>query len=59
MGRAYDDLYLRLSTKKGKRGIYKMDKIRERKMRDFSQVKCIKDRLDKFLVKEGEIKHGQ
>ena len=57
MGRAYHDLYLRLSTKEGKRGIYKMDKIRERKMRDVDQVKCIKDGADQLLVKDEEIKH--
>ncbi|XP_073355151.1 uncharacterized protein [Aegilops tauschii subsp. strangulata] len=56
-GRAYEDLYQRLGTKEGERDIYKMDKIRERKMRDVDQVKCIKDGADQLLVKDEEIKH--
>uniref|UniRef100_A0A8I6Z2Q1 Uncharacterized protein n=1 Tax=Hordeum vulgare subsp. vulgare TaxID=112509 RepID=A0A8I6Z2Q1_HORVV len=40
-GRAYEDLYQRLNTKEGKRDIYKMAKIRERKTRDVGEVKCI------------------
>jgi hypothetical protein len=48
--RAYESLYQRLDTNEGERDIYKMAKIRERKMRDVDQVKCI-------LVKDEEIKH--
>lgn len=55
-GRAYEDLYQRLSTKEGERDIYKMAKIRERKTRDVNQVKCIKDGADQLLVKDDEIK---
>ena len=55
-GRAYEDLYQHLSTKKGERDIYKMVKIRERKTRDVNQVKCIKDGADQLLVKDEEIK---
>jgi hypothetical protein len=36
---------------------YKMDKLRERKTRDFHQVKCIKDEADRLLVKDEEIKN--
>jgi hypothetical protein len=32
-------------------------KLRERKIKDFHQVKCIKDEADKFLVKDEEIKN--
>jgi hypothetical protein len=42
-GRVYEDLYQHLSTKKGGKDIYKMDRVRERNTRDFNQVKCIKD----------------
>ena len=42
-GRAYEDLYQRLSTKEGEKDIYRMARVRERKTRDFNQVKCIKD----------------
>ena len=40
-GRAYEDLYRRLSTKKEEKNIYKMARARDRKTRDFNQVKCI------------------
>ena len=49
-GRAYEDLYQRLGTKEGERDIYNMDKIRERKMRDIGQAKCIKDGADQLLL---------
>uniref|UniRef100_A0A8I6WS22 Reverse transcriptase domain-containing protein n=1 Tax=Hordeum vulgare subsp. vulgare TaxID=112509 RepID=A0A8I6WS22_HORVV len=55
-GRAYEDLYQRLNTKEGRRDIYKMAKIRERKTRDVDEVKCIKDGDDPLLVKDEAIK---
>ncbi|XP_071681458.1 uncharacterized protein [Lolium perenne] len=55
-GRAYEDLYQRLNTKEGERDIYKMAKFRERKTRDVSEVKCIKDGDDQLLVKDEAIK---
>ena len=41
-GRAYEDLYRRLSTKEEENDIYRMARARDRKTRDFNQVKCIK-----------------
>jgi len=38
-GRAYEDLYQHLSTKEGENDIYRMARVRERKTRDFNQVK--------------------
>jgi hypothetical protein len=55
-GRAYDDLYRRLSTKEVEKDVYKIARIRKRKMRDLNQVKCIKDEMDKLLVKGQDIK---
>ena len=55
-GRAYEDMYQRLNTKEGEKDIYRMARVRERKTRDFSQVKCIKDDMDQLLVKEDEIR---
>jgi len=55
-GRAYEDLYQKLSTKEGEKNIYKIAKLRERKTRDLNQVKCIKDEDDRILVKDAEIK---
>jgi hypothetical protein len=34
-----------------------MAKLRERKTRDFNQIKCIKDEVDRLLVKDEEIKN--
>ena len=49
-GRAYDDLYRRLSTNEGEKDVYKIDRIRERKTRDLTQVKCNKDEMDQFYT---------
>ncbi|KAG2642940.1 hypothetical protein PVAP13_2KG287867 [Panicum virgatum] len=54
-GKAYDDLYQWLDTKEGEKDIYRMDRIRERKTRDINQIKCIKDVIDRLLVKDEEI----
>ena len=54
-GRAYEDLYQHLSTKE-EENIYRMARVRERKTRDFNQVKCIKDERGHLLVKEDEIR---
>ena len=51
------ELYRKLDTKEGENDVYKMAKLRERKTRDFHQVKCIKDEADRLLVKDGEIKN--
>ena len=56
-GRAYEDLYRCLSTKEGEKNIYRMARVRDRKTRDFNQVKCIKDEREQLLVKEDEIRH--
>ena len=55
-GQAYDNLYQRLGTKEGEKDIYRMARIRERKTRDINQIKCIKDGVDRLLVKDEEIK---
>ena len=56
-GRAYVDLYQYLGTKEGEKDIYMMAMVRERKTRDFNQVKCIKDERGHLLVKEDETRH--
>ena len=55
--RAYDDLYQCLSTKEEEKDIYRMARARDRKPRDFNQVKCINDKREQLLVKEDEIRH--
>jgi hypothetical protein len=42
-GQAYTELYRKLDTKDGANDVYKMAKLRKRKIGDFNQVKCIKD----------------
>jgi hypothetical protein len=56
-GQVYAELYRKLNTKEDENDIYKMTKLRERKTRDFNQVKCIKDETDRFLVKDKKIKN--
>jgi hypothetical protein len=57
-GQAYTELYRKLDTKEGENDVYnKMTKLRERKTRDFNQVKYIKDEADRLLVKDEEIKN--
>jgi hypothetical protein len=56
-GQVYTELYRKLDTKKGENDVNKMAKLRERKTRDFHQVKCIKDEADRLLVKDEEIKN--
>ena len=54
--KAYDDLYNRLDTKEGKKDIYKLAKLRERKTKDFNYIKCVKGEDERVLIKEKEIK---
>jgi hypothetical protein len=56
-GRMYDRLYQWLGTKEGEKGIYRMAKSRERKTRDIIQVKCIKDKTERLLTKDEDIKN--
>jgi hypothetical protein len=56
-GRAYAELYRKLNMKEGENDVYKMAKLREKKMRDFNQVKCIKDDANRLLVKDDNIKN--
>ena len=46
-----------MSTKEGEKDIYKMARARDRKTRDFNQVKCIKDEREQLLVKVDETRH--
>jgi hypothetical protein len=56
-GHAYMELYRKLDTKESENNVYKMTKLRERKTRDFNQVKYIKDEADRLLVKDEKIKN--
>ena len=50
--RIFDGLYQSLSTKEGKRNIYKLPKSKERMTKDLDQVKCIEDEEVKVLIKK-------
>ena len=52
-----EDLYQKLSTKEGEKNVYKMATLRERRTRDFTQVKCIKDETNRLLVRDDETKN--
>jgi hypothetical protein len=56
-GQAYAELYRKLDTKDDENDDYKMNKLRERKTRNFNQVKCIKDEADRLLVNDDEMKN--
>jgi hypothetical protein len=56
-GQAYMELYRKLDKKEDENVVYKMAKLRERKTKDFNQVKYIKDEADRLLVKDDEIKN--
>ena len=52
----FERLYQKLDTKEGGKDIYRIAKVRERKTRDLSQIKCIKDECNRVLVSDEEIK---
>ncbi|GLS47117.1 hypothetical protein GCM10007884_51210 [Methylobacterium brachythecii] len=54
--RAYDNFYTKLDTKQGEKDIYKLAKLREKRTRDISQIKCIKNEDSRVLVQDKEIK---
>jgi hypothetical protein len=56
-GQTYVELYRKLDMKEDKNNIYNMDKLREKKTRDFNQVKYIKDDTGRLLVMDDEIKN--
>jgi hypothetical protein len=41
--------------KEGEKDIYRMAKSQERKTRDITQVKCIKDATERLLTKDEDI----
>ena len=53
---AYDRLYQKLEIKKGEKIVFKLARARERRTRDLSVVRCIKDENNKVLFENAEIK---
>ena len=54
--KVYQDLYERLDSKDGENDIYRIAWMKEKKTRDLSNIRCIKDHNHKVLVKDTNIK---
>jgi len=48
----YDRLYQKLETKEGKKVVFKLSRVRERRTRDLGDVRCVKDENCKIRTKE-------
>lgn len=51
-----EKLYSRLHTKEGINEIYRLMKVREKKTRGFTNIRCVKEENQKVLITEEEIK---
>lgn len=54
--KASKKLYCKLETMNGKKDIYKIEGLKERKTRDLTQVKCTKDENKRILVMKDMMK---
>jgi len=54
--KVYKKVYEKLNTKEVEKDIYRIARIRERKTRDLCTVRYVKDRDQKVLVRDEEIK---
>ena len=52
---AYERLYQRLNSKEGENEVFKLARVRERRTRDLSSVRCIKDENGKVLVEDNKV----
>ena len=52
----FEEVYKKLDSKEGEKDIYRMTKMRQRMTNDLSMVKCVKDRNQRILVHDREIK---
>ena len=52
---AYERLYQRLNSKEGENEVFKLARARERRTRDLSSVRCIKDEDGKVLVEDNKV----
>lgn len=53
---ARERLYQKLETKEGKKEVFKLARVREKKIRDLRNVRCIRGEDDKILVEETKIR---
>ena len=54
--KVYKEVYEKLDTKEVEKDIYRIARIRERKIRDLCTVRCVKDENQKVLVRDEKIK---
>ena len=52
---ACERLYQRLNSKEGENEVFKLARVRERRTRDLSRVRCIKDEDGKILVEDTKV----
>jgi len=52
---AYERLYRRLDSKGGEKEVFKLARIRERRIRDLSSVRCIKDEDGRLLIEDTKL----
>lgn len=45
---SYDDLYAKLETKEGEKGIYRLAKVREMQTKELDHVRWIRDEIKGF-----------
>ena len=55
---AYERLYHRINTKGGENGVFKLARARERRSRDLSGVRCIKDEDGRVLVEDAKVQES-
>jgi len=53
---AYEKLYQRLNSKEGESEVFKLARARERRTRDLSSVRCIKDEDGTVIVEDAKVK---
>ena len=52
---AYEKLYHKLNSKEGENEVFKLARVRERRTKDLSSMRCIKDENDKVLVEDTKV----
>ena len=52
---AYEQLYKILESKEGENEVFKLARVRERRTRDLSSVKCIKDEEGNVLIEDTKV----
>jgi len=53
--KAYERLYQRIKSKEGEKEIFKLTRAQERRTRDLSGVRCIKDEDGKVLIEDTQV----